>query len=131
MPMRCIKAHSINGKKDTMVAPPPDYTFLYDDRQIRIGRFIRKQAKNTCISRKTLTYQTIQVGTVALAISQQKILESGRQCQALYLFSDCNHYSFRGGDQLAGQPLFFAPDPAIAVEGTRAIRSGDFRPPGE
>ena len=68
-----IKAHSINEKKNTMVAPPPDYTFLKDDRQIRIGRFIENE-KEYLYFEKPLTYQTIQVGTVALAISQQKIL---------------------------------------------------------
>jgi serine phosphatase RsbU (regulator of sigma subunit) len=119
-----IKAHSINGKKDTMIAPPPDYTFLYDDRQIRIGRFIEKK-KEYLYFEKPLTYQTIQVGTVALAISQQKILETVASAKRYIFFLTVIIILF-GVVMSSLVSLYFSRPIQRLQEGTRAIRSGDF-----
>jgi len=119
-----IKAHSINEKQNTMVAPPPDYTFLHDDRQIRIGRFIEDN-KEYLYFEKNLTYQNLHVGMVALAVSQQKILETVASAKRYIFFLTMIIILF-GVVMSSLVSLYFSRPIRHLQEGTRAIQSGDF-----
>ena len=119
-----IKAHSSNEKNNTMVAPPSSYIFLRDDRQIRIGRFTEDD-KEYLYFEKNLTYQTIQVGMVALAISQQKILETVASAKR-YIFFLTMIIILVGVLMSLLVSLYFSRPIQRLQEGTRAIQSGDF-----
>ena len=106
------------------VAPPPDYTFLYDDRQIRIGRFIEGD-KEYLYFEKKLTYQTVQVGMVALAVSQQKILETVASAKRYIFFLTLIIILF-GVVMSLLVSLYFSSPIRRLQEGTSAIQSGDF-----
>lgn len=119
-----IKAHSINTKKNTRVAPPPEYTFLRIDRQIRIGRFIEGE-KEYLYFEKKLTYQTVQVGMVALAVSQQKILETVASAKRYIFFLTLIIILF-GVVMSLLVSLYFSSPIRRLQEGTSAIQSGNF-----
>ena len=119
-----IKAHSINEKKNTIVAQPPDYTFLHDDRQIRIGRFTEDK-KEYLYFEKNLTYQNLEVGMVALAVSQQKILETVASAKRYIFFLTMIIILF-GVVMSSLVSLYFSRPIRRLQEGTSAIQSGDF-----
>lgn len=119
-----IKAHSISEKNNTMVAPPPGYTTLNDDGQIRIGRFVENDHEYLYFE-KPLTYQTIQVGLVALAISQQRILEAVAGAKR-YIFFLTGVIIVVGIVMSLLVSLYFSRPIQRLLEGTWAIQSGDF-----
>ena len=119
-----IKAHSISEKNNTRMAPPPGYVLLSDAGPIRIGRF-SEEDKEYLYFEKNLTYQTLQVGMVALAISQQKILEAVASAkQYIYLLTGI--IILFGVVMSLLVSLYFSRPIKRLQEGTRAIRSGDF-----
>lgn len=119
-----IKAHSINEKNNTRMAPPTGYVLLNDAGPIRIGRF-SEEDKEYLYFEKNLTYQTLQVGMVALAISQQKILEAVASAkQYIYLLTGI--IILFGVVMSLLVSLYFSRPIKRLQEGTRAIRSGDF-----
>ena len=119
-----IKAHSISEKNNTRMAPPTGYVLLNDAGPIRIGRFSEEDKKYLYFE-KNLTYQTLQVGMVALAISQQKILEAVASAkQYIYLLTGI--IILFGVVMSLLVSLYFSRPIKRLQEGTRAIRSGDF-----
>ncbi|MCB2167552.1 MAG: SpoIIE family protein phosphatase [Deltaproteobacteria bacterium] len=119
-----IKAHSISEKNNTRMAPPKGYVLLNDAGPIRIGRF-SEEDKEYLYFEKNLTYQTLQVGMVALAISQQKILEAVASAkQYIYLLTGI--IILFGVLMSLLVSLYFSRPIKRLQEGTRAIRSGDF-----
>jgi len=119
-----IKAHSISEKNNTRMAPPAGYVLLNDTGPIRIGRF-SEEDKEYLYFEKNLTYQTLQVGMVALAISQQKILEAVASAkQYIYLLTGI--IILFGVVMSLLVSLYFSRPIKRLQEGTRAIRSGDF-----
>lgn len=119
-----IKAHSISEKNNTRMAPPTGYVLLNDAGPIRIGRF-SEEDKEYLYFEKNLTYQTLQVGMVALAISQQKILEAVASAkQYIYLLTGI--IILFGVVMSLLVSLYFSRPIKRLQEGTRAIRSGDF-----
>lgn len=119
-----IKAHSISEKNNTRMVPPPGYVLLSDAGPIRIGRF-SEENKEYLYFEKNLTYQTLQVGMVALAISQQKILEAVASAkQYIYLLTGI--IILFGVVMSLLVSLYFSRPIKRLQEGTRAIRSGDF-----
>ena len=119
-----IKAHSISEKNNTMVSPPQDYQALLDDRPIRIGRFAEGDQEYFYFE-KELTYQSINVGMVALAISQQKILEAVAAAKRYVIVLTVLIILF-GIFMSLLVSLYFSRPIQRLQEGTRAIRAGDF-----
>lgn len=119
-----IKAHSISEKNNTRMAPPPGYALLHDEGAIRIGRF-SEEGKEYLYFEKNLTYQTLQVGMVALAISQQKILEAVASAKQ-YIYLLTGMIIVFGVVMSLLVSLYFSRPIKRLQEGTRAIRSGDF-----
>ena len=56
-----IKAHSTTERNGAIAEAPSGYTYLYDARKIRIGRFTEDK-QDYLYFEKTLTYQTVPVG---------------------------------------------------------------------
>jgi len=119
-----IKAHSISAQNNRMVVPPPEYTFLSEDQGIRIGRF-PEAGREYLYFEKTLTYQNLPVGTVALAISQQKIQEAAAGAKR-YIFFLTGMIILFGAVMSLLVSLYFSRPIRRLQEGTRAVRSGDF-----
>ena len=119
-----IKAHSITEQSNTMAAAPPGYTFLTEDQGIRIGRF-PEDGQEYLYFEKTLTYQNLPVGLVALAISQRKIQEAVAGAKR-YIFFLTGLIILFGAMMSLLVSLYFSRPIRQLQEGTRAVRSGNF-----
>ncbi|MGD9332199.1 MAG: SpoIIE family protein phosphatase [Desulfobacterales bacterium] len=119
-----IKAHSIRGKTNAMVALPPGYVALRDDGKIRIGRFVENDHAYLYFE-KPLTYQKIKVGLVALAISQQKILAAVAGAKR-YVYFLTGIIILVGIVMSLLVSIYFSRPIQRLLEGTWAIQSGDF-----